>query len=265
MAYLVAAGVSLAEGRAAVAGQIIARARSGWSPPAWLDQRLSLVESRAFAAVGDIQAALAAAGRCGSGTSPEAAVALAYAWAAAGDGENARRALTPALASQSGAPERIRLQAWLIDARLSYTSGDRVRGRRSLASALRLAEPEQLRLPFAVERGWIEPVLRRDPELAHAHRCLLAPALLAPALRHDQAPAPRGAPDQATVLMVEPLTDREREVLRHASGLLRTAEIASELDISTHTVKTHLKNVYRKLATTRRGEAVRRARQLELI
>ena len=140
-----------------------------------------------------------------------------------------------------------------------------MRGRRSLASALRLAEPEQLRLPFAVERGWIEPVLRRDPELAQAHRSLLAPALLAPAPRHDQAPAPRGAPDQATVLLVEPLTDRERDVLRHASGLLRTAEIASELDISTHTVKTHLKNVYRKLATTRRGEAVRRARQLELI
>jgi len=260
VAYLVAAGVSLAEGRAAAAGQIIARARSGWSPPAWLDHRLSLVQSRAFAAAGDIQAALAAAGRCGSGTSVEAAVTLAYAWAAAGDGENARRALAPALASHSGAPERIRLQAWLIDARLSYTSGDRVRGRRSLASALRLAVPEQLRLPFALERGWIEPVLRREPELAHAHRCLFAPAL-----RHHQAPAPRDTPDQAPILVAEPLTEREREVLRHASGLLRTAEIATELDISIHTVKTHLKNVYRKLATTRRGEAVRRARQLELI
>ena len=154
----------------------------------------------------------------------------------------------------------MRVQARLVDARLSYASGDRARSRRSLASALRLAEPEQLRLPFAAERGWIEPVLRRDPELAHAHRCLLAPTL-----RHDQAPAPRGAPDQATILVVEPLTEREREVLRHASGLLRTAEIASELDISIHTVKTHLRNVYRKLAATRRGEAVRRARQLGLI
>jgi hypothetical protein len=42
--------------------------------------------------------------------------------------------------------------AWLLDARLSYLSDDRVRGRRSLASALRLAEGEQLRLPFALER-----------------------------------------------------------------------------------------------------------------
>jgi len=54
-------------------------------------------------------------------------------------------------------------------------------------------------------------------------------------------------------------------VLRHLSDLLSAAEIASEMDISIHTVKTHLKNIYRKLATTRRGEAVRRARQLDLI
>ena len=260
VAFLVAAGGGLAEGRAAVAGQIIVRARSGWSPPAWLDQRLNLVEARACAAAGDIPAALAAAERAGSDTSLEAAVTLAYVWAAAGDGENARYVLAPALATDSGAPERVRLQAWLLDARLSYTSGDRVRGRRSLASALRLAEGEQLRLPFALERGWIEPVLRRDPELAYAHRRLLAPAL-----RRDQLPALRGVPDQAPILVVEPLTEREREVLRHVSGLLRTAEIASEMDISIHTVKTHLKNSYRKLAATRRGEAVRRARQLELI
>ena len=103
VAYLVAAGGGLAEGRAVVAGQIIARARSGWSPPAWLDRWLSLVQSRAFAAAGDIQAALAAAGRAGGDTSLEATVALAHAWAAAGDGENARRALAPALAGSRGA------------------------------------------------------------------------------------------------------------------------------------------------------------------
>ena len=186
VAFLAAAAGGLAEGRAAVAGQIIARARSGWSPPAWLDQRLSLVEARACAAAGDIPAALAAAERAGSDTSLEAAVTLAYVWAAAGDGENARYALAPALATHSGAPDRVRLQAWLLDARLSYTSGDRVRGRRSLASALRLAEGEQLRLPFALERGWIEPVLRRDPELAYAH-CRLA----------RTGPAPRSAPGSA--------------------------------------------------------------------
>ena len=72
----------------------------------------------------------------------------------------------------------------------------------------------------------------------------------------------RTAPDQATVLAVEPLTEREREVLRHVSGMLNTAEVASEMYISVNTVKTHLKSIYRKLAATHRSEAVRRARQL---
>ena len=260
VAWLVAAGRGLAEGRAAAAAQIIARARSGWPVPAWLDQRLSLTESRACAAAGDVEAALAAAGRAGRGTSLEVAVTLAYAWATAGDGENARRMLEPALAALSGAPERMRLQAWLVDARLSYGRGDRARGHRSLASALRVAEPEQLRLPFALEHSWIGPVLRHDPALARSHHSLFSPAE-----HHHHLAAPRGFPDQAPILVVEPLTEREREVLRHASGLLSTAEIASEMHISVHTVKTHLRNIYRKLAANRRGEAVRRARQLELI
>ena len=164
-----------------MAAQIIATARSGWSVPAWLEQRLSLAESRALVAAGDIRAALAAAERAGSDNSLEAAVTLAHVLAAAGDSANARRALEPALAARNGAPERVRLQAWLVDARLSYHGGDRARGHRSLASALRLAEREQLRLPFALESGWIWRVLRHEPGLADTHRCLLDPIL-----RHDQ-------------------------------------------------------------------------------
>ena len=259
-AWLAAAYGGLAEGRATAAAQRVARARSGRTVPAWLDHKLSLVQSRAYAAAGDIPAALAAAERAGSGTSPEAAVTLAHAWATAGDTMNARRVLAPALAALSGEPDRVHLQAWVLDARLSYTSGDPPRGRRSLAAALHLAEPEQLRLPFVLERSWIGPVLRRDPDLAHAHRDLLAPAL-----RHGQLPAPRAAPEQAAILAAEPLSEREREVLRHVSRMLTTSEVASEMQISTHTVKTHIKNICRKLAATRRGEAVRRARQLDLI
>ncbi len=260
VAYLAAANGALAEGRAAVAGQIIARARSASPVPAWLDQQLSLVESRAYAAAGDIQAAAAAAGRAGGETSLEAAVTLANAWAVAGDGDSARRALAPALAAENGTPYRVRLQAWLVDARLGYTSGDRARGRRSFAAALRLAEPEQLRLPFAAEHSWIGPALQRDPELAAAHRSLLAPAVLP-----EQLPALARVSDQGPVLVVEPLTEREREVLRHVSGMLNTAEVASEMYISVNTVKTHLRSIYRKLAAGHRAEAVRRARQLQLI
>jgi len=58
VAYLVAAGSVLAEGRAEAGAQIIARARAGWPIPAWLDQRLTSVQSRAYAVAGDIRAAL---------------------------------------------------------------------------------------------------------------------------------------------------------------------------------------------------------------
>ena len=69
----------------------------------------------------------------------------------------------------------------------------------------------------------------------------------------------------ATALIVEPLTEREQEVLRHVAHMLSTAEVARAMYISTNTVKTHLKSIFRKLAAGHRGEAVRRARQLELI
>ena len=150
-------------------------------------------------------------------------------------------------------------QVWLADAHFSYEGGDPRRGRRSLASALRLGRPEQVRLPFALERAWIEPVLLRDSQLARAHRQLIAPAA------RDHPPVPPGHPDQAGMPPGESLTEREREVLRHISQMLSCAEVAGEMYISINTVKTHLRSIYRKLGARHRGEAVRRARQLELI
>ena len=111
-----------------------------------------------------------------------------------------------------------------------------------------------------MERSWIGPVLRQDADLASTHRCLLAAAL-----PREQLPAPPAAPDRAAILTVEPLSEREREVLRHVSGMLSTVEVASEMNISIHTVKTHMRSILRKLAVTHRGEAVRLAHQLGLI
>jgi len=255
VAYMVAAGGALAEGRAAVAAQLLDRARAGRPVPAWLDQRLNIARSRTCAADGKTMAALAALGD--GSDDPLEAVTRAHAWAAAGEDDNARRALAPALAAGS---RPVRLHACLVDARLRYHSGDHAHRRRSLASALRLAEPEQLRLPFALERAWLGPVLRRHPDLADAHRQVLEPVLPCKPF-----PARPGILEPDPVGMVQPLSEREREVLRHASGLLSTAEVASEMHISINTVKTHLGNINRKLIATSRGEAVRRARKLGLI
>ena len=261
-AWLTAARVGLAEGRAFVTTQCLASARSGWRAPDWLEQKLTEVEVQACLADGRVQAALAVAGRIDGESSPEAAIMHARVWAAAGDASNATRALAPALAAHRGAPEHVRLRAWLVDAQLSYNSGNCKRGHRSLASALGLAGREQLRLPFVMERRWIKQAIERDPELARSYQRLLATTP-----HHDQhrGPLHGSVPDQSAIVVVERLTEREREVLRHVSDMLNTAEVASEMYISVNTVKTHLKSIYRKLAATHRREAVRRAQQLKLI
>ena len=66
-------------------------------------------------------------------------------------------------------------------------------------------------------------------------------------------------------MVVEALSAREREVLERAAQMMSTREIADDLYLSVNTVKTHLKNINRKLCATRRAEAVRRARQLRML
>ena len=263
LASMVAAQRHLAEGRAGAASEMIQRARQDWAPapPGWLELRLTVLESRVCAAAGDLPAAIAAARRADPDSVPDAAAALASAWLASGDYQAARHALDNAAPGEAAQPTG--LAGWLADARLSYRTGDRARGRRSLERALRLARPEQIRLPFAMERTWMRQVLRRDSELAQAYGELLEPGLASPAA----VPALKGQPQdsQARPVIVERLSEREREVLTRLSGMLSTAEIAAEMYLSVNTVKTHLRSIYRKLSVAHRSEAVRRARQLELI
>jgi LuxR family maltose regulon positive regulatory protein len=58
----------------------------------------------------------------------------------------------------------------------------------------------------------------------------------------------------------EPLSDSELRVLRYLPTNLSAPEIARQLHVSPNTVKTHIRNLYAKLGTHRRGEAVARAR-----
>jgi LuxR family transcriptional regulator, maltose regulon positive regulatory protein len=265
VACMIAAQRCLAGGRTATASEMIRRARQDWSPspPGWLELKLAILESRACVSAGDVQAAVAAAQRADPQTAPEAAAALASAWLASGDHKAARHALDVMAESRSEVSQHIGLEGWLIDARLRYGTGDGARGRRSLERALRLAKPELIRLPFTMERTWMRQVLRRDPELTHAFRELLGPGLVSPvpvSAAESQASTPRTTP-----LVIERLSEREREVLTHLSGMLSTAEIATEMYLSVNTVKTHLRSIYRKLSAAHRSEAVRRARQLKLI
>ena len=65
--------------------------------------------------------------------------------------------------------------------------------------------------------------------------------------------------------LVEPLSDRELEVLRLLAGRRTNREIAQALVISVNTVKTHVKNIYGKLAVHDRRGAATKARELDLL
>jgi DNA-binding NarL/FixJ family response regulator len=62
-----------------------------------------------------------------------------------------------------------------------------------------------------------------------------------------------------------PLSERETDILRLVSKGLSFAEVGLQLDISAHTVVTHVKNIYRKLSVHSRGEAVFEASQRGLL
>lgn len=77
--------------------------------------------------------------------------------------------------------------------------------------------------------------------------------------RFRVADAPAGASQ------VAPLTPRENEVLQLIAKGLSYQRIADTLGMSPHTVTTHIKQIYRKLAVNSRGEAVFEAMQLGLL
>ena len=65
--------------------------------------------------------------------------------------------------------------------------------------------------------------------------------------------------------LIEPLSERELDVLRLLGTDLDGPDIARELTVSLNTVRTHTKHIYAKLAVTNRRAAVRRAQELGLL
>ena len=76
---------------------------------------------------------------------------------------------------------------------------------------------------------------------------------------------PNVAWDEECAEPVQPLTSRELDVLRYLPTRLSNIDIGARLRISQNTVKTHLKDIYRKLRVRSRNEAVVVAVRLGLL
>jgi len=111
----------------------------------------------------------------------------------------------------------------------------------------------------------LDPQAGEEETLAERRQLMMHAEKLAGELGEALDPHAAGRGDQRTALLLEPLSDRETTVLRYLPTALSKAEIASEMFVSVNTVKTHMKNIYRKLDVTDRSHAVRRARTLHLV
>jgi len=96
----------------------------------------------------------------------------------------------------------------------------------------------------------------------------ITPSIARKVLARFRLPAPAGgaaAPAAAAPGSGSPLTEREIDILRLIAKGLSFNEVGDSLDISPHTVVTHVKKIYRKLAVHSRGEAVFEAGQMGLL
>lgn len=139
-----------------------------------------------------------------------------------------------------------------------------------LELALRMADPEGYVRPFLIAGESIVSLLRQaiiqDIHPAYANKLLtdISDHLRVMSLRKlntgqfNSIPAPVGE-------LVEPVTERERQILRLLAAGLSSTEIAEALIISVHTTRSYTKSLYRKLDAHSRGEVIKKGTQLGLL
>ncbi len=153
-----------------------------------------------------------------------------------------------------------RIWFFILEALAYGQQKDHAAALNSIRQALEMAESTGEVTIFVREGAAMEKLLR----LAQArsiHPAFVARLLAVFALRRRYRPLPVPAPET----LIEALTEREIEVLKHLNSCLSTPEIAGILIVSTNTVRTHIKSIYGKLGVHGRSGAVKRASELGLL
>ncbi len=173
------------------------------------------------------------------------------------DPHAAAAALAPVLDGSAPVDHRIWLaEAFMLEAITRDALGDPAGATRAVERALDVAERDGALLVFVLFPA--PDLLKRHARQRTAHGALLADIL---DLLAGQTPTLPAGPQPP----LEPLSDSEIRVLRYLPTNLSTAEIANQLYVSPNTVRTHLRHLYAKLGTHRRGATVARARALGLL
>ena len=164
-------------------------------------------------------------------------------------------------AEAKGWPDE-RLGALLLQAPAYWQQGETETAVQRLQEALALAKPGGLIRAF-VDEGVVMArllyeALARGIEPAYVRQLLAA-------FDMDGAETAVAPPSPAADDLIEPLSERELEVLQLIAEGLTNQEVANRLYLSLHTVKVHARNIYGKLGVKNRTQAVAKGRALGIL
>jgi len=165
---------------------------------------------------------------------------------------------------------RFRIDALALQALLHNARGEHSVALEKLTAAINLAQPG----------GFIRLFVDLGPQMADLLKQLIEQNVavdyigrILAAFKEDEDRAMPGESDHlaaqsqplSTQPLVQPLTNRELEILDLLAQRFQNKEIAEKLFISPETVKKHLNNIYGKLSVSNRRQAVEQARDLGIL
>ena len=166
-------------------------------------------------------------------------------------------------AAETGARLGSAIQILLLQA-LAFQAQDNLpQALAPLERALALAEPEGYVRIFVDEGETMRSLIEKQSRNRNHPLSGYIDKLLA--AFSQSVVAPKSAIIHQKSDMIEPLSERELEVLRFLRTDLNGPEIARQLIVSLNTLRTHTNNIYNKLGVNNRRAAVRRAEELDLL
>jgi LuxR family maltose regulon positive regulatory protein len=210
-------------------------------------------EFRCWLALGDLDRAMQVVESMP--VSPRRAIDEAHLLLCTGRPDKAARAVERGNGAELAVGEAV--EKLLLEARIDLQIGDRASANHALIRAVERARPERIIRPFVDEPEQIGQALLELGERSEDAWVNELAVHCGPEVHTGWVSTP--------IQVVEPLTDRERELLGFLPSHHTQGEIAQQMYISINTVKTHMKGLYRKLGVTSRSSAVDSARAFGLL
>jgi LuxR family transcriptional regulator, maltose regulon positive regulatory protein len=241
--------------------------------PDWPLMRARALRLHALVRLGELGQAEQDIAEIGEGASGEIRMALAALRIAQDDPHAATVALAPVLSGAVPvAPATWLSLACLLEAIARDALGDPAAARAAMRRALDAATPDGVLATFLFHPPARDLFDRYAPDRGDQAALVAEIRNLLPAEPPEGPPAgpklgtPEGSPRPAdSFRLVDPLSKTEIRVLRYLPTNLSAPEIARELSLSVHTVRTHVRHLFAKLGAHGRTEAVERARGLGLL